>query len=457
MLESFGTHPQLKELFMDPKNYRFTQVPLTSIFAKPDRKKEVARVFMGEWMKLQPEEAPEKGCVYVTFRGGKGWVAVEDIGPERKLEVFFIDVGQGDAILIQTPDDKRVLIDGGPGKEALRFIENKYRLDKEQNYIDFEAVIATHSDSDHTAGLVSLLKHPKIGVKRFLHNGLFPKTFKKQGNRMVGLQDRPAGSGLQKLMADLGAAIKTAEKNLPGVIAKMKKNLPHLGSEVPAEGFVCKRADVAMGFIPPFDSAASISLQILWPEADEQLSYPWYVDEGKTKNGNSVAIMLRHGDNRVLLSGDLNTESMADLVQRRKDLLSCAVYKAAHHGSQDFDLGFLKAVSPDVAVISSGDDRNSVYGHPRAVLLGTITHYSNCATPGIFSTELSACYQPLSRQDQAAFKRNKGQLYEKSIQGVIHLRSDGKKMHLGRVYGRAMPNDPAAATTWKWDVWPSSK
>ena len=57
------------------------------------------------------------------------------------LEVFFIDVGAGDAILIQTPDDRRVLVDGGQTEDAYEFIRNKYRLDKRDHYVDFEAII----------------------------------------------------------------------------------------------------------------------------------------------------------------------------------------------------------------------------------------------------------------------------------------------------------------------------
>jgi hypothetical protein len=88
------------------------------------------------------------------------------------------------------------------------------------------------------------------------------------------------------------------------------------------------------------------------------------------------------------------------------------------------------------------------------VLLGTITRYSRCDRPGVFSTELARCYSPPKDRDLEAFRA--GKLYERSIEGVIHLRSDGEQMLLGRVFGRQMPGDPRAATNWKWDVWPPS-
>lgn len=442
---------------MDPNDYRFTKVPLAKITAESDGKKEVARVFLGEWMKLLPEKKPANGRTWVRYRGGKGWVATKELGPQRLLELFFIDVGQGDAILIQTPDDQRVLVDGGPGGQALKFIEGKYRLDKPDNFIDFEAVISTHTDADHLAGLVKILGHPRIGVKRFYHNGLFDDLFEPKKDRVFGLAKVPPRADPKSLVAKLGAAIEKAELNLPKVIAAIQKYRPWAGAGLPPEGFVCDRADAAMGHVPPFGPRASVSLEVVWPEAAEDLSYRWYEDGGKTKNGNSVVLRLKHGANSILLAADVNAASMGDLLAARGAKLRSSVYKVAHHGSQDFSTDFLRAVKPDVAVISSGEERDSVYGHPRAVLLGTVTRYSDCPEPGVFSTELAACYAPLKGEDLEAFNASKGQLYARSIEGVIHLRSDGERLCLGRVFGRKMPDgDPHAATTWKWDVWPRS-
>ena len=134
--------------------------------------------------------------------------------------------------------------------------------------------------------------------------------------------------------------------------------------------------------------------------------------------------------------------------------LNVQVYKAAHHGSQDFSVPFLKRIKPDAAVISSGDDKNDIHGHPRAVLLGTITRYSSCKKPAVFCTELAACYTLLSKKEQEQFKSGKAQLYERSIQGIIHLRSNGKQLYLGSVHGRRAPDDPLANILWKWDIWP---
>ncbi len=219
---------QTNSATVDPvfRDYRFAKERLVSIYDQPEGREQL-KVFMGEWLK---QEAPPVGdWVAVKFRGGRGFVKTAHLGTQRLLEIFFIDVDQGDSILIQTPKDRRILIDGGQTKDALSFVENKYRLDKEDNYIDFEAVVASHSDQDHTQGLIALLRHPKILVKRVYHNGLFrrakgPDPGPRQHARVSGLVDTlPTDNekaNLTPLMKDFVAAIE--RDSLPAKIKAMK-------------------------------------------------------------------------------------------------------------------------------------------------------------------------------------------------------------------------------------------
>ena len=458
---------------IDPKfpNYVYAAKPLVKVFKDRIGSTGAANIILGEWLKIIDEQVPATGRMLVAYRGGKGYVEPTDITRKRQLEIFFIDVNQGDSILIQTPDDRRILIDGGKSGEAHEFIKNKYGLDKSEHYIDFDAIIATHSDDDHTRGLLSILADPRIAVKRFYHNGLFRRTDKKQdpgphkGKRAYGLTDWPSSadkSALTPLMKDIVSTVEIARENLPIIIKKMKDAGQRVDS--PQEGFVCKRLDATDRFIPPYnDTQKPLMIEVLWPKAvvdDSQLSYPWYGDVGKTVNGNSIVLCVQHKNQRILLTGDLNTDSMNDLLKGypaipgKPSSLEAHVYKAAHHGSQDFSVPFLKTVKPNAAVISSGDNQNDIHGHPRAVLLGTITRYSRCEKPAVFCTELAACFTPLSKKDQAAFNLSKTQLYERSIQGIIHLRSDGEQICLGTVHGRKAPGDSLANILWKWDLWP---
>ncbi|RKQ31385.1 ComEC/Rec2 family competence protein [Oceanobacillus halophilus] len=85
--------------------------------------------------------------------------------PKPDMDVHFIDVGQGDSILIETPSGKTILIDGGPPEAGDKVVN--YLKDKEIREIDL--LIATHPDFDHIGGLVKVMK--SIEVKQILDTG----------------------------------------------------------------------------------------------------------------------------------------------------------------------------------------------------------------------------------------------------------------------------------------------
>ena len=77
---------------------------------------------------------------------------------DNLLTVAFLDVGQGDAIFIETPDGVQVLIDGGPDSSALR------ELARQMSHLDrtIDIVLATHSDKDHIGGLIDVLSRYEV-------------------------------------------------------------------------------------------------------------------------------------------------------------------------------------------------------------------------------------------------------------------------------------------------------
>ena len=88
------------------------------------------------------------------------WLAFRGL-PDGKLHVWFLDVGQGDAILIQSPDGRQILVDGGPSPSALN--------DELGEVLPFwdrslDVVVMTHPDSDHANGLIPLFDRFAIGA-----------------------------------------------------------------------------------------------------------------------------------------------------------------------------------------------------------------------------------------------------------------------------------------------------
>jgi len=86
------------------------------------------------------------------------------------LSVYFLNVGQGDAIFIQAPNKVQVLIDGGPNSSVLRELTKVMPI--YDRYID--VVIMTHPDADHVGGLNDVLKRYKVGM--VFEPGVFAST-----------------------------------------------------------------------------------------------------------------------------------------------------------------------------------------------------------------------------------------------------------------------------------------
>lgn len=93
-------------------------------------------------------------------------------------------------------------------------------------------------------------------------------------------------------------------------------------------------------------------------------------DYGDNANDYSVGILLEHGENRFLFTGDAEEDAEQDMLESGLDL-SADVFKAAHHGSRTANTeAFLQAVDPAYVVISCGEDNS--YGHPHAEVLNRL-------------------------------------------------------------------------------------
>ena len=218
--------------------------------------------------------------------------------PDRRLHVAFLDVGQGDSVLITTPRGQQILVDGGPSPTALLTA-----LGKEMPFWDhsIDLVVSTHADSDHLTGLVEVLQRYTVGG--WIDNGL--------------AGDDPL---VQACLARL------------------------------AQRRIQRRAVVAGDQL---DLGEGIALGVLGPQSSSQA-------QARTDpNNNSVVLLLTQGSNRFLLTGDIEAETER-LLLRSDQLLHAEVLKVAHHGSADSSTKeFLAAVDPAFAVVSVGAGNRS--------------------------------------------------------------------------------------------------
>ncbi len=353
----------------------------------------------------------------VKARGVTGYVHRRDLGGASLLEFYFIDVGQGDGVLIRTPDHRHILIDGGwararqdSGKNAADFVDWKFKRDYGRNSIEIDALIASHNDGDHYGGLWDLLNPDEsheldisdINIEAFYHAGV---SWWKDGGRNLGTKRKVGNQWyLTRLLEDRASVQRSlgsgSGPKLQGEWAKFIERVFEARKKSGAPTPVHRLSHVDV-YLPGFDGVDSdVAVRVLGPVEYEVSGKPALRSLGgnsQNTNGNSILLRVDYGRSRVLLTGDLNTKAQQALLEDYEGdriEFQCDVAKACHHGSEDVSYEFMSAMAPAVTVISSGD--NEGHDHPRPSIIAasaTTGHMEikddDLVSPLIYSTELA--------------------------------------------------------------------
>ncbi len=213
---------------------------------------------------------------------------------QNKLQVYFLNVGQGDAIFIKTPSHQRILIDGGPDNRVLAELGKHLPFYNQK----IDLVILTHPDADHLTGLVEVLK--RYPVKKVLTSGVVCNN---------------------PLCEAWSEVIK--EKNIETQIAQT--------------GQIFDFSETRLKILHPL---INLNQQII-----------------EETNDASVVTKLVYRNNSFLLTGDATVAVEAALLAAKADLRA-DVLKVSHHGSDTASSEeFLSAVQPRWAVISVGENK----------------------------------------------------------------------------------------------------
>jgi beta-lactamase superfamily II metal-dependent hydrolase len=357
--------------------------------------------------------------IKVRARRRIGWVPASAVSDTGLLEIYIIDVGQGDGVLMRTPhDDAWHMIDAGirasqqmTRKGAANFVRWKFIDDLQRERITLRNMILSHPDADHYGGLIDLLSGALpdgrtfgIEVQNFWHCGIGRfKDGDKLGSTRADTRSTPlphAGFGIKpegRFIVELLDG-KTHFGRPKRAFAADFAALAKLVGKLPKKVNSLSQADVWLpGYAP---AAGAAALRVLGPAAEKLggggQGLRWLGSESVTRNGHSVVLRVDYGKARVLLTGDLNTASQRLLLScQPAEEFNADVSKGCHHGSDDIDLRFVRAMAARATVISSGD--NEDYAHPRPRILGASARYGResraadgeLLPPLVYSTELA--------------------------------------------------------------------
>ncbi len=210
----------------------------------------------------------------------------------RDLKITFVDVGQGDCILIQTPRGQNILIDGGKSikEDFLKEFLLKNRIGK------IDLAVISHIHDDHIGGIINLLGEVNIGLI------LMPKT-PFSSEESILLNEKTYKEGVEIIYIDRNHTIRVEQ---------------------------------------------DLVLKAINPSKDILRS------TGNDENNNSLVILLDYKNFESLFTGDIEKETENDIITKVHDI-DIDVLKVAHHGSDTSTTqGFLDSFTPETAVIQVG-------------------------------------------------------------------------------------------------------
>jgi hypothetical protein len=383
---------------------------------RDDAGKTIKTLIWGDPVHVVTEQGDE---TEVRARTVRGFVDTADLTDHGVLEVYVIDVGQGDGILMRTPDDCWHMIDAGrradaqmTKKGAANFVRWKFIEDLERDKVSLATAVVSHPDLDHFGGFIDVLSGSvpfrgqfDVEVDRFYHSGLGRYAEGPQlGQEDPGeVAEFPEGNkGIRRKDTFYTELLDTADDfaNPPHEFLTEFGEFAQLVASVPNEvAAISQRKGYLPGYAP---GETDVTIRVLGPILEEFETGEWGLrnlgTNSVTLNRHSVVLRVEYDDVRILLTGYLNTDSQKLLRSYYDDSeFTVDVAKACHHGAEEVDLAFVKAMAARATVISSGDDEN--YAHPRPVLMGAGGLYgreSRSAKDGgklmpplLYSTELA--------------------------------------------------------------------
>lgn len=278
------------------------------------------------------------------FRSDKDTTTVVDELDD--LIITFLDVGQGDCIIIELPDGKNMIIDSGDNRGDSKDISKSAitEFTEEKNITSFDYLLLTHQDSDHAGNMAWVIDTYDIGYI-FRPNNKTSHT--ASANKLTDEQN--TGNGYVSSSATYGKFMVSAY-NEGCTVEVFNKN----------SDFTNK---VVCG-----DNTYTYYFDFLTPTSDT-ISY-------SDPNNYSPVMLFDFMGTRILFTGDAEEKNLGEYVSTYGDEFNVDILKVGHHGSKNATTdAFVQAIDPEYAIIQCGEGNS--YGHPHAEALNMLSGYDD--------------------------------------------------------------------------------
>lgn len=223
---------------------------------------------------------------------------------DGRFHLYFFDVGQGDSVFIQTPEEYEILVDGGPKNRVMTELSSAMGFS--DRYIDL--VVLTHPHADHAGGLAEVLKKYEIGAV-MLTGLVYENSYYDEILKVI------------------------QEKKIPVIFADERQDFDF--------------GTVKIDTIYPINSMVNQNIE--------------------NTNNSSIVMSVKYKETTILLTGDIEKEVEQKLMDSYVNL-QADILKVGHHGSKTSStIDFLAKVKPEIAVIQCGIDNMFGHPHAQTL------------------------------------------------------------------------------------------
>lgn len=232
------------------------------------------------------------------------------------LRITFLDVGQGDGIVLEDQGEC-YLIDGGSTSQSMVGTYRILPFIKSRGISKIQAVFVTHTDEDHCNGVMEILKAQTAHTTSVRVKRLVLPAWQEKPETYVKLEGLAEKAGIPIFYVRRGESLK---------IKDLRMSVKNPG-----------------------------------PESDPE-----------DTNGGSIVLQMEYGEFRGLFTGDIGEEQEREILG---GVQKCTLLKVAHHGSKNSSCEeFLKKVHPWLSVISVAEE--NLYGHPHPAAVSRLKKWS---------------------------------------------------------------------------------